>query len=226
MRLICAIALNGRNRRSNLSFSEFSSAMRSAKLRPLNRNVERVFDPSMKDSRDPFSVHEEQTNFLATVLNTNAINFSDDRKYQAWAVSFYLENAKNRLSYAITIADEHLKAKTRATVMPMLRFRGTSEGEKDKGDRALTRYEWECAHGALRILLKILDPTCDLPVEDPKCLVSLIMFTCGEYRGVLHDRHFNAASSFQIGVSRGRRMASSGRLARVSQRLHTTSSRP
>jgi len=49
LRSICAIALNGRNRRGNLSFSEFSSAMRSAKLEPLNRNVERVFDPSMKD---------------------------------------------------------------------------------------------------------------------------------------------------------------------------------
>jgi hypothetical protein len=119
-------------------------------------------------SRDPFSIHEEQTNFLATVLNTNAINFSDDRKYQAWAVSFYLENAKNRLSYAVSIADEYLKASTRKIVMPMLRLRGTSEGEKGKGDPALTRYEWECAHGALRILLKVLDPECDLPVEDPK----------------------------------------------------------
>jgi hypothetical protein len=30
------------------------------------------------------------------------------------------------------------------------------------------------------------------------------MCTRGEYRGVRHDRHFSAASSFQIGVSRGR----------------------
>src|ERR1700690_2914443 len=29
-------------------------------------------------SRDPFSIHEGQTNFLATIINTNAINFSDD----------------------------------------------------------------------------------------------------------------------------------------------------
>jgi hypothetical protein len=36
----------------------------------------------------------------------------------------------------------------------------------------------------------------------------------------------SAASSFQIGVSRGRRMASSGRLARVSHRLHMTSNQP
>jgi hypothetical protein len=50
--------------------------------------------------------------------------------------------------------------------------------------------------------------------------------TGGEYRGVLHDRHFSAASSFHIGVLRGRRTASSGRLARISQRLHVTSSQP
>src|ERR1700737_2542532 len=32
------------------------------------------------------------------------------------------------------------------------------------------------------------------------------MCTGGAYRPFLHDRHFSAASSFQIGVSRGRRM--------------------
>src|SRR6266404_826734 len=42
------------------------------------------------------------------------------------------------------------------------------------------------------------------------------MCTGGAYRPFLHDRHFSAASSFQIGVSRGRRIASSGMLARVS----------
>ena len=56
--------------------------------------------------------------------------------------------------------------------------------------------------------------------------VSLIMCTGGACRPFLHDRHFRAASSFQIGVSRGRRMALSGRLARVLHRLHSTSSQP
>jgi hypothetical protein len=41
------------------------------------------------------------------------------------------------------------------------------------------------------------------------------MCTRGEYRGVLHDRYFSAASSFQIGVSRDRRTCSSGMLASV-----------
>jgi len=37
------------------------------------------------------------------------------------------------------------------------------------------------------------------------------MCTGGEYRGVRQNRHFNAASTFQIGVSRGRRIASKSR---------------
>lgn len=40
-----------------------------------------------------------------------------------------------------------------------------------------------------------------------RSFVSLIMCTGGEYRGVRRDRHFSAASSFQIGVSHGRRVA-------------------
>ena len=41
------------------------------------------------------------------------------------------------------------------------------------------------------------------------------MCTGGVYRPFWHDRHFSAASNFQIGVSRGRPMASNGRLACV-----------
>ena len=52
----------------------------------------------------------------------------------------------------------------------------------------------------------------------PSCSVSLMIRTGGEWRGVRHDRHFSAASSFQIGVPRGRRIASIGRLARVLHR--------
>ena len=39
-----------------------------------------------------------------------------------------------------------------------------------------------------------------------RSMVSLTMCTGGAYRPFLHDRHFSAASSFQIGVSRGWRM--------------------
>jgi hypothetical protein len=51
-----------------------------------------------------------------------------------------------------------------------------------------------------------------------RAIVSLIMCTGGAYRPFLHDRHFSEASSFQSGVSRGRRIASSGKLARILQR--------
>jgi hypothetical protein len=59
-----------------------------------------------------------------------------------------------------------------------------------------------------------------------RSIVNLIMCTGGAYPPFLHDRHFNAASSFQIGVSRGRRIASSGMLASVSQRWHLTCNQP
>jgi hypothetical protein len=49
--------------------------------------------------------------------------------------------------------------------------------------------------------------------------VSLIIRTGGVQRALRQDLHFSDASSFHKGVSRGRRMASSG-LARVLQRLH------
>jgi hypothetical protein len=52
--------------------------------------------------------------------------------------------------------------------------------------------------------------------------VSLIMCTGGLHRPFLHDRHFSAGSSFRIGVSRERRIASSGMPARV---LHARSHR-
>jgi hypothetical protein len=54
--------------------------------------------------------------------------------------------------------------------------------------------------------------------------VSLITCACGAMQPLRHDLHFSEPSSFQSGVSRGRRMASRGRLARVLHRLHSTSS--
>src|SRR3954449_9312329 len=62
--------------------------------------------------------------------------------------------------------------------------------------------------------------------ESSRCPVSLIMRTGGENRGARHERHFSAGSSFQIGVLRGRRIASSGKLARVLHRLHSPPSQP
>jgi hypothetical protein len=56
--------------------------------------------------------------------------------------------------------------------------------------------------------------------------VNLMMHTGGASRPFRHDWHFSEASSFQIGVSRGLRIASNGKLARVSQRCISISSQP
>jgi hypothetical protein len=71
------------------------------------------------------------------------------------------------------------------------------------------------------------EPIRRAPQLRPGCLTGLMvrrgtalknssaMCLGGEQRGVRHDRHFSAASSFHIGLCRGRRMASSGMLARI-----------
>jgi hypothetical protein len=69
-----------------------------------------------------------------------------------------------------------------------------------------------------------MDP--DVRRKLARCCVSLIMRTGGAERPFLHDRHFSDASSFQTGVSRGRLIASSGRLAQVLHHLHSISSQP
>ena len=56
-----------------------------------------------------------------------------------------------------------------------------------------------------------------------RSIFSLIICTGGAYRPFLHDRHLSAASRFQIGVLRGRRIASSG-MGRVLQRCHPQAS--
>ena len=61
-------------------------------------------------------------------------------------------------------------------------------------------------------LLRRVNPLCGVI-----CRVSVSLMAGGEYRGVRQDRHLSEASSFQIDASRGRRMASSGRLARILQ---------
>jgi hypothetical protein len=59
-----------------------------------------------------------------------------------------------------------------------------------------------------------------------RSIVSFSMCTGGLSRRVSHERHLSTASSFQIGESRGRRMASRGMLASVSQRPHFRLSQP
>lgn len=114
-----------------------------------------------ESDRDFVSIHKSQEKFLESVLTNNAITYTDDKINRAWTVSYYLENAKHRLAAAMYLAEEYLKDKSLNKVMPLLRLKG-------ERDVALTRYEWECVHAAMRLILKILHPKSTLPPLQPK----------------------------------------------------------
>jgi hypothetical protein len=113
-----------------------------------------------ESDRDFVSIHKSQEKFLEQVLTNNAITFSDDKNNRAWTVSYYLENAKHRLAAAQVLAEHYMKDKLRESILRLLRLTGTN-------DVALTRYELECVHAALRLLLLILHPQSNLPPVQP-----------------------------------------------------------
>jgi hypothetical protein len=104
---------------------------------------------------------ESQKKFLESVLTDNMIGYTQDKNNRAWTVSYYLENAKHRMDAAMNLAEEYRNDKSRDKVLPLLRLVGT-------GDVAHSRYEWECAHAAMRVILKILHPKSTLPALEPK----------------------------------------------------------
>ena len=53
-----------------------------------------------------------------------------------------------------------MKNKSLEQVLPRIRLKGTN-------DVGLTRYEWESIHMALRIILKVLNPEFNLPIDEP-----------------------------------------------------------
>jgi hypothetical protein len=61
---------------------------------------------------------------------------------------------------ALHLAEHYFKGEQLNMVLPLIRLKGTK-------DVKLTRYEWESIHAALRILLKILNPSTKLPVDMP-----------------------------------------------------------
>jgi hypothetical protein len=114
--------------------------------------------------RDGASLREAQEKFLATVISTNAITFSDDRSNSAWSVGFYLENAKQRILSAQHLAFHHPDQFSNGrenldAVIRLVRIRGWEVSH--------LRYEWECAHTALRMLLRMEHPAFQLPIENP-----------------------------------------------------------
>ncbi len=113
-----------------------------------------------ESDRDFISIHRGQEKFLESVLTNNAITYTDDKTNRAWTVSYYLESAKHRLAAAQGLAEHYLQDKQRDKIFSLLRLTSTK-------DVALTRYEWECVHAAMRIVLKIL-PELKLPALQPK----------------------------------------------------------
>jgi hypothetical protein len=111
--------------------------------------------------RDHVTIHRDQKAFLEKVISDNAITFADDKNNRHWTVDYYLENAKFRIAQASTMSDHYNKTKTHADVMQFLRIKGTMGVE-------LTRYEWESAHYALRVMLKVLDPSTKLEARKPE----------------------------------------------------------
>jgi hypothetical protein len=112
-------------------------------------------------SADLKIVHKHQEEFLARLLTTNAIGFADDYKNRGWTVSYYLENAKRRLETAHSIANKYKPHASLEQVPRLIQL-------KPRDDVRITRYAWECLHRALRIILKVLDPACDLSITDPQ----------------------------------------------------------
>jgi hypothetical protein len=103
------------------------------------------------------TIEKAQEEFLASVISTNSITFSDDRRNSAWTVSFYLENAKHRLASAIA---HHRPEHASEDILPLLRLKG-------ENDISHTRYEWECVHCALRSIMRVIDPESQLKEIHP-----------------------------------------------------------
>jgi hypothetical protein len=117
--------------------------------------------------RDDVAIHTSQEQFLEKVITDNAIGFSDDKQNRHWTVGYYLENAKFRLSNAASYIEHHARAfnlndsaEVLAKIMPFLRLTGTLGVE-------LTRYEWDSAHYALRLLFKIIKPDTNMQAKPP-----------------------------------------------------------
>jgi hypothetical protein len=114
-------------------------------------------------ARSEETVHHAQEKFLATVVSANAITFSDDRTNSAWSFTYYLENAKHRIVAAQQLVLHHPSDASKAVdlqqIIRLVRLRG--------GEVSHMRYEWECAHTALRMLFTVLEPDTSLKVEQP-----------------------------------------------------------
>jgi hypothetical protein len=97
------------------------------------------------DIRTTETVHKSQQDFLASLISTNAITFSDDKRNSAWTCGFYLDAAKARLKHTDYVLREGMHLTPSEAIENLTLIKGHN-------NVAHTRYEWMCAHRALRIL--------------------------------------------------------------------------
>ena len=114
--------------------------------------------------RGPIPLRQAQLAFLATVVTTNAVNFSDDRNNSPWSVTFYMENAKQRLVAANEFLRHYPKSLKGAevdfaNVIRLVRIKGPTPADM--------RYEWTAAHLAFRKLYNGMFATTPLKEEEP-----------------------------------------------------------
>jgi hypothetical protein len=111
--------------------------------------------------RDDVNVHNSLEAYLAKLIADNSVTFGDDKLARDWTVGYYLENAKLRVWRASALWDHYEKDQTWAKVEKYLHLGGGTEA-------GFTRYEWECAHYALRLLFKTFHPSTDLVPVPPQ----------------------------------------------------------
>ena len=113
--------------------------------------------------RDDTEIYTSQEKFLEKVITDNAIGFSDDKKIGIGRLGTIWRTRNFVCQRPTVYIENHARAFNLnenpgvvAKVMPFLRLTGTMGVE-------LTRYEWESAHYALRLLFKIIEP--DAPIQ-------------------------------------------------------------
>lgn len=101
-----------------------------------------------------------QRDFLATVVSTNTITFSDDRRSSAWSVGFYMATASTRIISAAGLMDNMNENKDGQAIFSYMRW---------YSDHLpfYTRREWEGLHAALRVLFNLLSPDTPLEIGPP-----------------------------------------------------------
>jgi hypothetical protein len=117
------------------------------------------------DLRTNETVRKRQENFLATVIENNAITFGDDKRNSPWTFGFYVEAAKWRLKHADYVLREGLNVTPEENVEQLMQLSGFNM-------IAYTRYEWMCVHRALRVLFRAFHPGSQLELPGTSMAIS------------------------------------------------------